>query len=226
MPRKRMFRRRRRRRRGGSARRRVNSRTAFTGSGQRTGPMLNQFKTTLKYNDVQTLNPGGAVPSLIVIRANDLFDPRDALGGHQPRGFDQIMTMYDHFTVIGSKITCLFMSTTLAAETPLCGICLLDSSPPAARNTYLESSTNTSKYLVQGSGATQVTLKFSTKHFLGRSHPLSDPDLKGNIAGEPAELAFFHIWADGLGADTSVINIAYSIDYIVVFTEPVVPGQS
>ena len=43
------------------------------------------------------------------IRANDLFDPEFALGGHQPRGFDEMMEVYDKYTVMGSKISASFM---------------------------------------------------------------------------------------------------------------------
>lgn len=38
-------------------------------------------------------------------RANGLFDPEVSLGGHQPRGFDQMTAIYQTYTVLGSKIT-------------------------------------------------------------------------------------------------------------------------
>jgi len=43
------------------------------------------------------------------LRANDLYDPEIALGGHQPRGFDEFMAIFDKFTVTGSNISATFM---------------------------------------------------------------------------------------------------------------------
>lgn len=43
------------------------------------------------------------------IRANDMYDPVHALGGTQPRGFDQLMAVYKTFTVKASKISVNFL---------------------------------------------------------------------------------------------------------------------
>ena len=68
-----------------------------------------QIKTTLRY----AMRTEFALPTngtyTCKLRANDLFDPEFALGGHQPRGFDDFMNIYDKFTVTGSKITASFM---------------------------------------------------------------------------------------------------------------------
>lgn len=45
----------------------------------------------------------------ITIRANDLYDPEYANGGHQPRGFDEMMEVYGTYTVVGSKVSASFM---------------------------------------------------------------------------------------------------------------------
>jgi len=37
------------------------------------------------------------------------YDPEVALGGHQPRGFDQFTDVYNTFTVLGSKISVSWM---------------------------------------------------------------------------------------------------------------------
>lgn len=40
-----------------------------------------------------------------IYRGNDCYDPNYSGTGHQPVGFDELMNMYDTFTVVGSKIT-------------------------------------------------------------------------------------------------------------------------
>lgn len=56
---------------------------------------------------------GPAVGAIVVrqYRANGMYDPEVAVGGHQPFGFDQLMGQYHHFTVIKSKCTLELMQT-------------------------------------------------------------------------------------------------------------------
>lgn len=43
-----------------------------------------------------------------VYRGNDLYDPDYSGAGHQPLGFDQLMSLYSKFVVMGSKIEMRF----------------------------------------------------------------------------------------------------------------------
>jgi len=43
--------------------------------------------------------------SKIIYRANDLYDPYYAAGGHQPYGFDQLCIRYSRFTVMHTRMT-------------------------------------------------------------------------------------------------------------------------
>ncbi len=80
----------------------------------RRSPMALKFKATLLYTDEINLDPGVAgVAAYHSFRANDCFDPDETGVGHQPRGFDQIIPMYEHFTVIGSKMKATFMATVI-----------------------------------------------------------------------------------------------------------------
>lgn len=47
----------------------------------------------------------GGLASTHVFSANGLFDTDITGVGHQPSGFDQLMTFYDHYTVTHAKIT-------------------------------------------------------------------------------------------------------------------------
>lgn len=62
------------------------------------------MKATLRYSTSAdfSLTTNQAVTHQI--RANDLYDPQFALGGHQPRSFDEYMGLYSTFTVKSSKI--------------------------------------------------------------------------------------------------------------------------
>jgi len=59
----------------------------------------------LKYV-VHTNGAGSGVNAAVSYqyRANGMFDPEVAMGGHQPYGFDQLMAQYEHYTVLKSTI--------------------------------------------------------------------------------------------------------------------------
>jgi len=63
---------------------------------------------TLRYST--NISMGAAVGALNtwMFRANDLFDPDYSGTGHQPMGFDQLMSWYNHFCVVRSRIVCTF----------------------------------------------------------------------------------------------------------------------
>jgi len=65
-----------------------------------------RMATTLRYVDRQEFNlSGGQAAAPVYWKANGLYDPYYASGGHQPRGFDQFMDQYQMFTCTGSKMS-------------------------------------------------------------------------------------------------------------------------
>lgn len=196
-------------------------------------PMPNKFATKLRYVSYSNIDGGAGVPGVHLVRANCLYDPDQTLVGHQPRGFDQIMTMYDHFVVIGSRITVDFVTNSGTAHSPfVVGIALKDSSATTDTNSYQEGRNVVTKVMrttTATSGGQRLTLSktFSARKFLGRSKPLSDPELKGSASSSPLEQAVFHIFYAPLSTtDLLPITVQYRIDYLAVFIEPKQPAQS
>lgn len=197
-------------------------------------PMPNKFAAKLRYQDSAVLNAGIGVPGLHIVSTNGCYDPNISNLGHQPRGFDQFMTMYDHYTVIGSKITATFcLREGIAYDNIHVGIACRDATTVVNINNYLEGRNVVSKVLrgSDGAGTTShvITLSktCSTRKFLGRSHPLSDPELKGSSTSNPTEQAYYHLFAQAIqGLGTSDFDVTYRIDYLVVFSEPKQPAQS
>ena len=186
---------------------------------------------SLPYADPAVSLNAGAVPgtaTVVIFRANDLFDPNFTGVGHQPRGFDQIMALYDHFVCLGSriKVNCTLLDTTPGPVK--LGITLLDNSTTLNTIAYLESP-NT-RFITLNDDERRGVLKgksFNTRKFLGRSHPLSDPDLKGNASAGPSENAFYHIWAaPETSTDAGELALTVKMDYMTAFIEPTIPAQS
>lgn len=195
----------------------------------------NTWPIRLRYVETRRwITPGLASVGIYVFSANGLFDPDITGTGHQPRGFDQIMPLYNHWVVVSSKITVEFISpyeenhnsnsvvgiSTRAGTSNLGDI-----------NDYVESRNSRYGFLVstpETPSKKKISKTFSAKKFLGRSHPLSDSQLKGRVNANPTEQAYFHLFAaemsDSITPDP--VRISVHIEYNVVFIEPRTPDQS
>jgi hypothetical protein len=208
-------------------------------------PVPLKMMTKLRYaQDIvlnQTSNVTGAFSTLggttsvtdYIFVANGCYDPDHRLGGHQPRGFDQLMTLYDHYVVVGAKITCkITNASTSSAGTPISvGIALMDDNAKITSFNDMQEQgdirTSTVAHPEGSKAVVTISKGFSAKKFFSRANLLDNEDLKGNVSANPLEGAFFHIIASvpSLVGNRDV-HCQVLIDYIVVLTEPKQPTQS
>lgn len=199
--------------------------------GRYLGPLTPQIKTNLLYCERLSLNSGiGGTASVNVFSANGLYDPDITNVGHQPRGFDQIMALYDHYVVIASKITVHFGSTNAEVYDHIGCIAVLDTTSTSSSHLdYSERPVSKLCNIPSGPSAPMSTISVGVNPnaFLGRSSPLSDPDLKGSSASNPVEQALFHVAAWPIQTvDAGDINIYVRIEYTAIFIEPKNVGSS
>lgn len=190
----------------------------------------------LRYADTHDLTFGGVTAySDVIYRANCAFDPYATGVGHQPRGFDQYMTMYDHFTVVGSKISLTFTNESNAAPVSMpiaCAVVLSDNNVPITTSwADIMERGDIAKTTIahpEGSNAVRSIKKgFGAKKFFSVSNVMDNANLKGDVVTSPQEQAYFHILnaVPAIASDRGV-NVQVVIDYIVVFSEPKQPPQS
>lgn len=178
--------------------------------------------------------PASGAPVHNGFLANGMYDPNTAFGGHQPMGFDQWMAVYNHFTVLGSKITVRYVPNTTTAFAPIAfGIMLTDDntfpyttdtalhyimeSKHGGRNMRLASTGNSAI-----SRGLSVSRTFSAKKFFGTRALIGENTYRGTVAGDPAETANFLVWACNpttAGNDPPACSFVVTIDYIAMFTE-------
>lgn len=183
----------------------------------------------LRYVDFPTLDAQASALITRVYSANGCYDPLWHVGGKQPTGFDQWMAVYNHYTVLGSRITV----TPVQMASGTVGIVNLLLTSSATEPTgftsvenMLESRTANSKLLISGVNgqlpkAISTTKNFSAKKFFGIRNFIGKADYKGDNASQPAEGAFFHVCHSAIGANNpGVVSFIVKIDYIVAFTEP------
>jgi hypothetical protein len=163
-----------------------------------------------------------------VISANGLFDPNITGTGHQPMGFDQMMLMYNQYTVISSKISVCIYNTT-ASVAVRAGVYL---SPDAASivdpSRLMENGLITTKVIPAINVAGYIKefdLQCDVLKYFGRAKNarelLNDDLLYGTAAANPTEGVFYQVTAwDPFGASNWSIYADIIVEYDAIFWEP------
>lgn len=192
----------------------------------------------LRYCDGVQIDPPPGGLGTHNFRANSCYDP-DATGvGHQPMNFDLWSQLYNHYTVVGAKITARFFDDA-ASFTGLGfvgGINLSDDSTfTLTSGTMMEQ--GLSKYRMAFNTQTAnagrgvvVSRGFSCKKFFNITNPMDNTARVGApTSANPSELAHFIVFVGPLPSQTADIDafqVAITIDYIVIFSEPREQPQS
>lgn len=195
-------------------------------------PFPKSVYVPLKYvdTDVLTLSVAGNVYSNSLF-ANACYDPYPGVGGHQPMGFDQWMTVYDHWAVVKSKITVTFYNreNTAADNSIICGLFLDDDQNIPSSFTQIAEMPS-SKYApcsIAANRNQRLSKWYSARKDLKRSAAYTD-SLRGDAASNCSELQYFHYWASPMSLVTgdTQIDVQYQVTYWVLFTEPKTLPQS
>lgn len=195
-------------------------------------PLPLKLKRELRYMESSIgLNPGVAGTAAdYVFSANGLYDPNITGVGHQPLGFDNYMAMYEHYTVIGAKITVQFQNTETiymawAGIAARSGSGAIANGPQAVENGMCVV-TPLNKADVSGDFRS-LSYPLSIGKFMGRHNILAEDDFRGTSTANPNEEVYFHVIAFPNNAqDIGQITAHVVIDYIAIFTEPKNINQS
>jgi len=180
----------------------------------------------LRYVTRITIAPGvGGAAGNHFFKANGMFDPDSTGVGHQPLGFDQYMSMYDHFKVLKSKCTI----SSVTGNTDANGnsiIYALSLDDDATTNTNIENmiEQGLTAYSIQNSGAssyhTQLVKSFDLKLFNNSQQNAST--VIGDIASDPFDTAFYNVSVASLSPSATPLATCIFlvvIDYTAAFTE-------
>ncbi len=188
----------------------------------------------LRYVETFQLNPGAAgQASTHIFRANSIFDPNLTGVGHQPLGHDQWAVFYDHYNVIGSKITAKFISNGDDFSGPAhVGVLLKDDTTTIIDPVNIMEQSNSRYKVMTSANATQLATVqgfYSPKKFFAIKDISDNRSILGAAFGSnPVEDAYFHVYAGPLnsGIDTTAFNCIITIEYLCQFTERKALAQS
>lgn len=180
---------------------------------------------SLRYTDTVQLNPGIGSQASYVFSANGIYDTDITGVGHQPTGFDQYMLMYDHYKVLGSKISVKFVPITgtgVADNQQIVSIKLQDT--PSTYTDFrigIENGQSCWSVIQSGNGSRtkNLTKTFSSKHTF--PNRIASDSIVGSATANPSEQMFYVISSQALfgSHDPAAFNMLVVIDFIVSFTE-------
>lgn len=170
-----------------------------------------------------SMNPGAASVTHQVYNMSSLYDPDFTGVGHQPLGFDQLMPLYDHYTVTSCLAEVTFFNTS-HTDAYFAIISVRDES--AADNDLDAAVENgrSSHCLVapasSGGCVRTLTIGCNQSEFFGRP-VLNGDKYQGTIAASPADAAWLHISVKVLGgADVSTCYATVKLTYKARLSEP------
>lgn len=194
-------------------------------------PLATKLASKLIYEEQFNLNPSlGGLPAQYVLSANGLYDPNVGGSGHQPRGFDQLMSLYTHATVVGCKVTAVFHNVD-SGNTQCVAIMPSDNLGSISDPSDILESPRVkfAKLSTLGSGQEMKTLSaiINPNKYLGISKPLSEDTVKNSSTDNPLNEVYFKLIAwNQAGSDSGNVEVTVRAEYSVIFTEPKVPNQS
>jgi len=190
-------------------------------------PVRSWQKGQLYYEPYFTLAPAIGSYAYKQISCNGLYDPNISGTGHQPIGFDQIMSLYEQYTTTRAhiKVTCI------NSGADACRVALFlspDTSVPSITG-IMENGLCKSQVIFGGSDGGEhkmCTLEMTCDipRYFGRQWKeiIADPQMYGTIAANPGEQVYFTIAAWDPYSTSGDCQVAYdvTVTYDSLYWEP------
>lgn len=200
----------------------------------RSGPtkalVPNTKKITMKFSYCDNINTFAyGVTNGKVFRGNSVYDPDYATGGHQPYGMEQMVSLYNSYTVIATSAILTISNedahTTIRAHL---GVLNKNTASLMQSNTYQETP-RVKTALVNGNQVKTMKIRFNPNKLLGITKPLTSEEVTQSISSNPNEVPYIHAAfsnADQALNDTKPITYKIDIYYTVIFSDPKNIGPS
>jgi len=177
---------------------------------------------THKYHETVSFGIGGGVLGTYTFSCNGMYDPNITGTGHQPLYFDQMTALYDHYTVIGSKIRVKLCQGAANQPTVKIATFINDDGTVTPTSIDMMGEQSCGKQFIIPPASTDtytITNKWSAKKTFGGS-PLSNDLLQGTVAANPTEQSFYTFGFQAADLTTTVAMFAeVDITYIAVWDE-------
>lgn len=179
-----------------------------------------QHQCTLTYSTWCTILCSTGAYAQYIFSCNGLYDPDHTGTGHQPLYFDQLLNIYNYYTVLSSKISVSIVSPPGASM----GVVLFkdddtttgvtDCSQALERKGCVYRACESTSF--PGSGTLRNSWRANAT-FPG--DPTSRAEFQGSNISNPTEQTFFVIGAENRNLETTSYTFLVKIEYNTVFDE-------
>lgn len=176
-----------------------------------------------KYHELVSLNSTSGTTAFYKFLCNSMYDPNLTSTGHQPLYFDQMSSIYDHYTVIGAKISVKIIPTSNAGGAFFASLSQNDDSIQVATIDATIEQGGSGVRLFNSNMTSPVypvmINKWSAKKTFGGS-VLANDNLQGTALSSPSEQT---VWCIAIKPCDNFTNINTYVDvtiqYIAVWDE-------
>lgn len=182
-----------------------------------------QLMNTLSYTELVSVTVTAGTPGLSYAWvANGLYDPNRTGIGHQPLYFDQLAAIYNHYTVLRSRIRVTLGYPTVAGVTSVVATLYLDDdNTPKTDALQAAEMPFAHSVLFKPAVDPQPTLyaSFDAAKVFG-GNPASNDNLHGTSAANPTEVSQFFVQTyDNNLVGASNVQIYVKMEYDVLWDE-------
>jgi len=184
------------------------------------GALPLRIQNTMKFQVTSTLLSDGSGNAILGIRANDLYDPEVALGGQQPLYYDQMTAIYNHWTVLKSKMKIMVMpviSGLSPAEPAFVTMFIDDDDTPPPVGGQKERRSSRSYMIGNESSDPGHVIYWNAQSTFG-GNAIDNQNLRGAAASGPAETAVFFVATSGANVNTT-FKVFIDVEYTTVWSE-------
>lgn len=179
-------------------------------------PMPAMFQNVMSYSDIDTLTLTlGAVNTAKYV-TNSLYDPNYTGTGTQPMYFDQLIAIYDHYTVVSSYIEVTILGRTTTPN-QLIQVLYVDDdatvSTGSIQNYVMRPGARVATYDSTVTTPPVMRIGWSAVKTWGNPTPWNDAEIQGNSAASPIENSYFVVALE----DRTIQTVTYSIHVKMTF---------
>lgn len=180
-----------------------------------------QLRMKHRYVQLVTMTSTAGSTSTQNFSCNGMFDPDITGSGSQPLYFDQLAALYNHYTVVGSKISLQAACRSANTHPTVFGVFINDDSTVTNTTWDKLCEQNSSSYsqVMTFNGGARCAKKWSANKNFGSA--IGDPNLQGTAAANPTEQSVFTVFHACPSAAVSAMttDIIITIEYDAVWQE-------
>lgn len=178
---------------------------------------------THKYNEFIYLQSVSGALNWNTWSANGMYDPNNTGVGHQPMYFDQMGALYNHYTVIGSKMTVTIINMVASQIGSAFGILVNDDTTvtPTSYQMLGEQTQGKTKFIGTSitEGQKKTVAKWSGKKIFG-GNMMNNTLTRGTTSSNPTEQSHYTVYFQAVDlVNTTACYVYVEIEYIAVWSE-------